>query len=283
MRKLNLLKRLNAKRLLPSLALCSMTLVVFSAVVYAAAATNTLTSSYETLPFSSLDSSSAGDGSSNGVETGSSSWGAGKSDPSLPTFSSALSLESPSLNAIESEDNSTKSASSSANSGSSSSTDNASSEEASAGESAPVSAAAENAYHAHIAKYYAELPKYYEHLCAGLNNAYAVANSADREWEKVNVSPVNASNIIQTIDKKRAEAQRCTYNGKEIPAESKWYGEYNKVWRLYENLVNTASIIREINGQPGKNARKSLDYYSNSNGKIRELATFEQNYPTVHL
>lgn len=138
----------------------------------------------------------------------------------------------------------------------------------------------EKGFHDHIAKYYAELPTYYNHMCSGLNNAYAIVNSP--ELGVVSIAPV-APNYIEFIYKKRNDAQTCTYNGVHIDSNSKWYGEYEKVWRMYENLTNLASVMREIHGMGSDTARERLAYYSNSSGKIREIAEFEQRYSSVRL
>lgn len=244
-----------------------MTLVGFSAVVYTAAAAGTLVDN----PFTSFVGFLPG--FSVEGEDASSTESAEAADDIASGGTSFLTVMSPTLQSLSGLQAKPPKSSESSNS-------TASSESASTQASTVFDAETEKGFRDHIAKYYAELPTYYSHMCTGLNNAYAIVNSP--ELGVVSIAPV-APNYIEFIDKKRNDAQTCVYNGVHISQESKWYGEYEKVWRMYENLTNLASIMREIHGMGSDMARERLAYYSNSSGKIREIAEFEQRYSSVRL
>lgn len=276
MRKMKLFKYLHSSRVLLSLALCSVALVGFSTVVYAAAATGALTGDPSASPESFFLGGPA--------EPESDPLAEPIADPETPlTSGPLLTLMSPVLQEVA--------AAPKVDTSSSAETPKASEavnqvEVVDSSSDDPYrqsafSAEAEQAFHDHIAKYYAELPTYYNQLCAGLNTAYSIVNSP--EGGKVSVAPLNGESYIQFLDAKRIEAENCWHGGAHINEHSKWYAEYAKVCALYNNLENVSSVVREISRLESDDARESLAHYSNSSGKISELAVFEQNYPKVQL
>lgn len=303
MRKPALLKRFSSSRLLLPLATCSVALVMFSAIVYGAAVAGALSDDSESSPIFGIFPGAAAVAEaepSNELANTAASYSSEGSNASFLTLMSPMldtlaplamptakenggKQEATVVSSKPAEESSTPSGSGEA-AGSQQKPEQVEAAGSPASEPEPVfDAAAEKAFHDHIAKYYAELPSHYYHLCEGLNTAFATLNSTDPDPGFVWVTPVDAAAYRSTLSTKLREVQGCSYKGERITPDSKWYDEYVKVWRLYENLVNVSSMMDMIRGCTVSMARQQLAPALDGNGKLRDLTEFEQNYPKVKL
>ena len=303
-KKFKSLKRLRSARVLLPLATCSVVLVFFSATVYALAIPGALAddsrqgnSTVFSSLFSPVNTNSSDPASSENQDGSDLEGGLAASGSFAPAaLSPTPSLGAAVLNTVGSTVNGTISQSggeihivdtgnSSGSSENQNKTQDQNNDQSSSGQIAAQAPTfddeTEAAFHAHAVKYYSELSSYYEQLRAGYNNLYAGWAAGKGESARCGVDP---QNILTTCDKKRAQAMECVCNGKRIDYDSKWYDEYSKVWRLWEMLVNSASLLREFNeGHTQDYAAERLAVYKSSTGYDSPMDEFAQNYPKVKL
>lgn len=299
------LKKFNTVRVKTSLATCSLVLVLFSAVLYTASVPGIFQSN--NIPGRLLSGilsgdiglgseSSSADGNTEGMAFAGTADGLTSPAGSLsssPTFSqgSLSSVVTSMVQAAENESAPSKGEESSNGSiieaivpepidPNLPSTENKDETEevASTGMSEE-----EKGYHDLLVKYYSEAKSYYEQICSGYRNVYAQIESSSSPSTKISAAPFELSVYIKEVESKRVTVLNCSYDGARIGRSSMWYSEYLKVYRLYENLVNAAVILKEIEGKNRGYAIDRLSYYSDENGKIPPLVKFKQYYADVHL
>lgn len=304
------LKRLRSACVLFPLVTCSVALVIFSAVVYALAVPGALmgdssdggNSIFSSL-FSSASADTPNDASAQGQEGAALPGGASEDGsftpavlPAAPTLGTAalgtlnsvvgetisqsgdtIQVTNPGGSSNPSQDRNQNN-----NNLNQGQDQNQPSQEQPVEKPSVFDAETEAGFHEHILNSYSQLSHYYEELCKGYNNLYA--DWAAGKGASACCGSVDPQYYLSTCDKKRIEAQNCVYKGKQITSDSKWYDEYTKVWRLYENLVNASSLLKEFNGGCTQEyAAKRLAVYKSSTGYDSPMDEFAQNYPKVKL
>lgn len=301
------LKRLRPARVLFPLATCSVALVIFSAVVYALAVPGALmgdpsdgnNSIFSSL-FSSASADTSNDASMEGQDGTALSGDTSEGGSFTPAaLSAAPTLGSAAFDAVNSAVSETISqsggtvqvvdpgdppnSSQNQNQNQSQNKDQGQNSQIQPAEQAPVfDAGTEAAFHKYILDLYSQISPYYEAIRKGYNNLYA--DWAAGKGTLARCGSIDPQYYLITCDNKRIEAQNCSYNGKRITSDSKWYDEYTKVWRLYENLVNASSLLKEFNqGHTQEYAAERLAVYKSSTGYDSPLDEFVQNYSKVRL
>ena len=299
------LKRLRSARVLFSLATCSVALVIFSAMVYALAVPGVLvsdssngTNSILSSLFGSANADISNDASAQGQEevvqpSGTSEDGSFTPAvlPAAPTLGTAalgtvnsvvgetISQSGGTIQVMNPEGTLNPSQDQNQNNNQNQGQDS----QIQPAEQAPVfDAETEDGFHEHILNSYSQLSHYYEELRKGYNDLYA--DWAAGKGTSARCGSIDPQYYLTICDKKRIEAQNCVYKGKRITSDSKWYDEYTKVWRLYENLVNASSFLKEFNGGCTQEyAAEGLAVYRANTGFDSPMDRFAQNYPKVRL
>ncbi len=288
-------------RVLFSLAVFSLTLVGFSAIAYAVSIPTVFTDSLEVAPVSAsfsnsdaknpeISESSADVGSPGALEA--TDGGSTVGDGGAFGFSSLLG--GPTFSAIQSilDDSSGSGSDSTPQSPGDSGAipDNPDSYPSQPGESTgspststALPAEVEEEIHAHLVACYANLEPYYNEVCEGFEHLYSTMNSTDPNVTHAHCAPTDAAALLHKCDQARIRVSSYRYNGKYVLDKSKWYGEAMKLSTCFNDLTNSCSAMRTVNGFLKENAPGILRPHLNSNGEVRYLAECRARAATIRL
>lgn len=302
------LKRLRSARVLFPLATCSVALVIFSAVVYALAVPGVLMgdpSDGNNSIFSSLFSSASADTSNDASAQGQDGTvlpGGTSEDgsftpaalPAAPTLGTAalgtlnsvvgetISQSGGTIHVANPEGSSNPSQDQNQNNNDQNQgqDQNQPSQEQPAEKPSVFDAETEDGFHEHILKSFSYLSSYYQDLYNGYNNIYADWNAG--LGTSARSYPDYPENTIALCEKRKAEAQQCSYNGKQITSDSKWYKKYKEVCQLYDYLIEAGQLLKDFNeGHTQEYAANKLAAYKSKTGYDSPMNKFTTNYLEV--
>lgn len=302
------LKRLRSARVLFPLATCSVALVIFSAVVYALAVPGALMgdpSDGNNSIFSSLFSSASADTSNDAPvqgQDGTALPGGTSEDgsftpaalPAAPTLGTAvlgtvdsvvgetISQSGGTIHVTNPEGSSNPSQDQNQNNNDQNQgqDQNQPSQEQPAEKPSVFDAETEEGFHEYILKSFSYLSSYYQDLYNGYNKIYADWNAG--LGTSAHSRPDYPENTIALCEKRKAEAQQCSYNGKQITSDSKWYKKYKEVCQLYDYLIEAGQLLKDFNGgHTQEYAANKLAAYKSRTGYDSPMNKFTTNYLEV--
>ena len=84
------------------------------------------------------------------------------------------------------------------------------------------------------------------------------------------------------MQKRKTEAQQCSYNGKRIASDSKWYKKYKEVCQLYDYLIEAGQLLKRFQWGPyAEYAANKLAAYKSRTGYDSPMNKFTTNYLEV--
>lgn len=303
MKRANKLKfsRTASSHVLFSLAVFSLTLVGFSAIAYAVSIPAVLTSPFEVAPVAdsffnsdqetSETSESYADASSPDaleITNGSSAVSEGGTlglSPLIggPAFSSIQSIlgDSSGSGSDSTSQGPTDSVALPDNPGGYPSQPGGSAGSSSTSDALPPEV--EEEIHAHLVACYADLEPYYNEVCEGFEHLYSTMNSTDPNITHASCAPTDAAALLHKCDQARIRVSSYRYNGNYVLNKSKWYDQAQKLSTCFNDLTNSCSTMRTVNGFLKQNAPGILRPHLNSNGEVRYLAECRSRAATIKL